>query len=120
MLADCKTLSNGKYFSINVHLHSYLCKTHHIKRNNYSLKLEVAFLITSKLKSLCEWIVDSGGKIKESDFYRGANSIRRRIIAEFTTSKTFQGVKNLRSKSDGTTTPNFVGSYMTEFSFVSY
>lgn len=65
LLADDKMLSNGKSFSINVHLHSFLCKTDHIKRDNYSLKLDVAFLITSKLKSVCEWTENSGGKMKD-------------------------------------------------------
>lgn len=89
MLVDCKTFLNGKYFFINVYFYLYLCKIYYIKRNNYFLKLEVVFLIIFKLKFLCEWIVDSGGKIKELDFYRGVNLIRRRIIVEFIISKIF-------------------------------
>lgn len=83
-------LSNGNCFSINMHLYSFLCKTDHIKRDNYSLKLDVAFLITSKLKSSCEWRVDSGGKMKQSDFYRALIQSER-IINESAASKPFGG-----------------------------
>lgn len=65
------SLKMYKFSSRDVHLHSFLCKTDHIKRDNYYLKLDVAFLITPKLKSLCEWIIDTGRKMKESDFYQG-------------------------------------------------
>lgn len=52
-------------------LHSFLHKVDHIKRNNYYLKVDVALLITPKLKSACECIVDVRRKIKELKFLGG-------------------------------------------------
>lgn len=103
LLADYKALSNGKCFSINVHLHSFLWKRDHIKRHNYSLELDVAFLITSKLNSSCEWRVDRGRMMKEWDFYWGTNSIGR-IITGFAASKPFLRIKNTASRPDETIT----------------
>lgn len=57
---------------------------------------------------MCVWIVDSGRKIKESDFYWGANSIRKRLITEFAASKPFQGIRNSCSKHYKTKSLNFI------------